>query len=127
MDIKYMVATSMMAVILAACSPAKQEQPGYEAPSYDEEDPAALGDLSWTKGAMVAAADERAVDAALAVLADGGHAVDAAIAASTACSGAAASHCNRSNCRRFSENNTDACAHISVLCMTDQNARHICN
>lgn len=83
MDIKYMVATSMIAGMLAACSPATHEQPGYEAPSYDDEAPEALGDLSWTKGAMVAAADERAVDAALDVLAHGGHAVDAAIAAHT--------------------------------------------
>lgn len=37
-------------------------------------------DTVWTKGAMVAAADPRAVEAGLAVLRDGGHAVDAAIA-----------------------------------------------
>ncbi|MEM6934406.1 MAG: gamma-glutamyltransferase, partial [Pseudomonadota bacterium] len=35
----------------------------------------------WTKGAMVAAADPRAVEAAIEVLKEGGHAVDAAIAA----------------------------------------------
>ncbi len=34
----------------------------------------------WSKGAMVAAADERAVDAGLAILAQGGNAIDAAIA-----------------------------------------------
>lgn len=34
----------------------------------------------WTKGAMIAAADERAVEAGLEVLRAGGHAVDAAIA-----------------------------------------------
>lgn len=38
-------------------------------------------DTPWPHGAMVSAANPAAVDAALAVLADGGHAVDAAIAA----------------------------------------------
>ena len=37
-------------------------------------------DAAWDKGAMVAAADPRAVEAGLAVLREGGHAVDAAIA-----------------------------------------------
>ncbi|MFN3312338.1 MAG: gamma-glutamyltransferase [Hyphomonas sp.] len=39
-----------------------------------------LGDLSWTKGAMVAAADPRAVEAGLRILRQGGSAIDAAIA-----------------------------------------------
>lgn len=38
---------------------------------------------AWTKGAMVAAADARAVEAGLEVLRNGGHAVDAAIAVHT--------------------------------------------
>ncbi|MEZ5946204.1 MAG: gamma-glutamyltransferase [Hyphomonas sp.] len=43
-------------------------------------DPESLGDLSWTKGAMVAAADPRAVEAGLEILRQGGNAIDAAIA-----------------------------------------------
>jgi gamma-glutamyltranspeptidase/glutathione hydrolase len=39
-----------------------------------------VADDTWTKGAMVAAADPRAVEAGLEVLRNGGHAVDAAIA-----------------------------------------------
>ncbi|HRX75742.1 MAG TPA: gamma-glutamyltransferase, partial [Hyphomonas sp.] len=46
-------------------------------------EPEALGDLSWTKGAMVAAADPRAVEAGLEVLRNGGNAIDAAIAVHT--------------------------------------------
>jgi len=38
------------------------------------------GDLSWTKGAMVAAANPLAVDAGLEVMRNGGNAIDAAIA-----------------------------------------------
>ena len=56
----------VIALCLAACAPTS-EQP---APT-----------TNWAHGAMVAAANPAAVDAALAVLADGGHAVDAAIAA----------------------------------------------
>ncbi|MCA8899892.1 MAG: gamma-glutamyltransferase [Hyphomonas sp.] len=44
------------------------------------EDPQELGDLSWTKGAMVAAADPRAVEAGLEIMRQGGNAIDAAIA-----------------------------------------------
>ncbi|MGY9050528.1 MAG: gamma-glutamyltransferase, partial [Rhodobacterales bacterium] len=38
------------------------------------------GDLSWTKGAMVAAANPLAVEAGLEVMRNGGNAIDAAIA-----------------------------------------------
>ncbi|MEO0550298.1 MAG: gamma-glutamyltransferase [Pseudomonadota bacterium] len=55
---------------LAGC----QVQPSSEAIETVAEKPA------WTKGAMVAAADPRAVEAGLEVLRNGGHAVDAAIA-----------------------------------------------
>ena len=43
-------------------------------------EPEATGDLSWTRGAMVAAADPRAVEAGLDILRNGGNAIDAAIA-----------------------------------------------
>ncbi len=59
------------AALLVAC-----QQPG-SAPI----EPVETAKPEWTKGAMVAAADPRAVEAGLAVLRDGGHAVDAAIAA----------------------------------------------
>lgn len=42
--------------------------------------PPVVEDTSWTKGAMISAADPRAVEAGLDVLRAGGHAVDAAIA-----------------------------------------------
>ncbi|MEO0784558.1 MAG: gamma-glutamyltransferase [Pseudomonadota bacterium] len=68
-------AIMMSAILLAACdgissdtaTPAPEPQPQVE-------------ETGWTHGAMVAAADPRAVEAGLAVLAEGGHAVDAAIA-----------------------------------------------
>lgn len=66
--------SALAIVALAACS--------NEAPSPDITVPteASEADAGWTKGAMVAAADPRAVDAGLEVLRNGGHAVDAAIA-----------------------------------------------
>lgn len=80
--------TSLLAVAaLSACSGGTSEtetsaletaRQAAEAAAAEETQ--ALGDLSWTKGAMVAAADPRAVEAGLEVLRNGGHAVDAAIA-----------------------------------------------
>lgn len=68
-------------LVLVSCQPAENT------PS-EADRPVLLTDVSeiedtqaWTKGAMVAAADPRAVEAGLAVLRAGGHAVDAAIAA----------------------------------------------
>ncbi|MEO0982507.1 MAG: gamma-glutamyltransferase [Pseudomonadota bacterium] len=58
--------------LLAACGAANAPDP--EAPAEETSVEA------WTKGAMVAAADPRAVEAGLEVLRQGGHAVDAAIA-----------------------------------------------
>lgn len=54
-----------------------------EAPVVSPEPATETKAPEWTKGAMVAAADPRAVEAGLAVLRDGGHAVDAAIAVHT--------------------------------------------
>lgn len=68
-----------LAFTLAACAP----PPAPVSTTTDTvlaEDPQALGDLSWTKGAMVAAADSRAVEAGLEILREGGNAIDAAIA-----------------------------------------------
>ncbi len=65
----------LVALALAACGP----QGTAPAPA---EVPSAEADTSgWPHGAMVAAADPRAVEAGLAVLREGGHAVDAMIAA----------------------------------------------
>ncbi|MEM1086787.1 MAG: gamma-glutamyltransferase [Pseudomonadota bacterium] len=74
---------SLLSVILAlaACQPAITSDPG--ASPAPEPTPTEEVTSEWTKGAMVAAADPRAVEAALSVLRDGGHAVDAAIAAHT--------------------------------------------
>lgn len=79
MSRSFLLAASLL---LAACAPPAATI----ANGADETKPAsgeieALGDLSWTKGAMVAAADPRAVEAGLEILRNGGNAVDAAIAA----------------------------------------------
>ncbi|MEM9841735.1 MAG: gamma-glutamyltransferase [Pseudomonadota bacterium] len=71
----YLVAGTC-ALFLAACQP-ENETPEIEAAS---EPPVEASETAWTKGAMIAAADPRAVDAGLSVLREGGHAVDAAIA-----------------------------------------------
>ncbi|MEO1642485.1 MAG: gamma-glutamyltransferase, partial [Pseudomonadota bacterium] len=67
--------------VAAACQPAVTPEPAPQ----PEPSPAPVEQTrsEWTKGAMVAAADPRAVEAAVKVLRDGGHAVDAAIAAHT--------------------------------------------
>lgn len=57
-------------IALAACSTAERNSASRDTPGP-----------RWDKGAMVAAANPHAVDAAIAMLEQGGHAVDAAIAA----------------------------------------------
>lgn len=72
------IATSLL---LAACAPpAATIANGADTSKPSSGEVEALGDLSWTKGAMVAAADPRAVEAGLDILRKGGNAVDAAIA-----------------------------------------------
>lgn len=70
---------ALMSVTLAGCgqtdTPPVADAPVIEVPP--------VADQTWTKGAMVAAADPRAVEAGLEVLRNGGHAVDAAIAVHT--------------------------------------------
>lgn len=67
--------------VAAACQPAVTPEPAPQ----PKPSPAPVEETrsEWTKGAMVAAADPRAVEAAIKVLQEGGHAVDAAIAAHT--------------------------------------------
>lgn len=68
-----------LVLVMAACAP---QPAARNASTIDAEAaaPEALGDLSWTKGGMVAAANPYAVDAGLDVLRNGGNAIDAAIA-----------------------------------------------
>ncbi|MFT5775186.1 gamma-glutamyltransferase [Hyphomonas sp.] len=76
---------ALVGFALAACAPAKDnvtstEDAAREAAETAETLSPPLGDLSWTKGAMVAAANPLAVDAGLEVMRNGGNAIDAAIA-----------------------------------------------
>jgi gamma-glutamyltranspeptidase/glutathione hydrolase len=68
----------LLALMLAACQPAVTPEP--VAPEAPTPEPVEEVRAEWSKGAMVAAADPRAVEAGLRVLREGGHAVDAAIA-----------------------------------------------
>lgn len=78
MSVKSLFLTGASALFLVACQQASNgtEADVAEAPPVVEED-------LWTNGAMVAAADPRAVEAGLEALRNGGHAVDAAIAVHT--------------------------------------------
>ncbi len=69
------------AILLVACQPAMTPQTGVSAPLATEPATQTRADWRLRGQGMAAAADPRAVDAAAAVLARGGHAVDAAIAA----------------------------------------------
>lgn len=78
MSVKSMLLAGISAVVLTACQPQEDPQIIETPPEPVEETQA-----EWSKGAMVAAADPRAVEAGLEVLRNGGHAVDAAIAVHT--------------------------------------------
>jgi len=78
MSVKSLFLAGASALFLVAC---QQATNGAE-PEVAETPPAVEEDL-WTNGAMVAAADPRAVEAGLDALRNGGHAVDAAIAVHT--------------------------------------------
>ncbi len=79
MSVKSFILAGASMLLLAACQPADTaaEVEAAPEPPVVEETPA------WAKGAMVAAADPRAVEAGLEALRNGGHAVDAAIAVHT--------------------------------------------
>jgi gamma-glutamyltranspeptidase/glutathione hydrolase len=79
MSVKTILLAGASALFIAACQPQEVEIE-IEAPPVP---PAEAASADWTKGAMVAAADPRAVEAGLEVLRNGGHAVDAAIAVHT--------------------------------------------
>ncbi|MEM7329515.1 MAG: gamma-glutamyltransferase family protein [Pseudomonadota bacterium] len=78
MSVKSILITGASALMLVACQ-AQDDPTSIEVP----EPPIEESQADWSKGAMVAAADPRAVAAGLAVLRNGGHAVDAAIAVHT--------------------------------------------
>lgn len=79
MSVKSILLAGASALLLAACQP----QAPTEEVETPPEAPVEEAQAEWTKGAMVAAADQRAVEAGLEVLRNGGHAVDAAIAVHT--------------------------------------------
>lgn len=78
MSVKSILLAGVSTLFVAACQPQDQveeiESPPVP-PMEEVED--------WSKGAMIAAADQRAVAAGVEVLLNGGHAVDAAIAVHT--------------------------------------------
>ncbi len=78
MSVKSTLIAGVSALMLVAC-----EVPEDTAAVEVVEPPVEDAQAEWTKGAMVAAADPRAVEAGLEVLRNGGHAVDAAIAVHT--------------------------------------------
>lgn len=79
MSVKSIFLAGASTLFLAACQP-QDPVDVVESPPVP---PVEEVQAEWTKGAMVAAADPRAVEAGLDVLRNGGHAVDAAIAVHT--------------------------------------------
>ena len=78
MSVKSILLAGVSTLFVAACQPQDQVETVESPPVPPVEEVS-----DWSKGAMVAAADPRAVEAGLEVLRNGGHAVDAAIAVHT--------------------------------------------
>ncbi|MEX2334807.1 MAG: gamma-glutamyltransferase, partial [Pseudohongiella sp.] len=78
---RFTVAILSLAILAACSEPDNTSDLGSASPDSSDAPPTAEGDKAWSLGYMAAVANPDATDAAVQMLARGGHAVDAAIAA----------------------------------------------